>query len=287
MKSAILIDTGANVLDIKDENVFFIPISIIASYPNKQEKEHKDVIEISQDQLNQLMVDKIGLKTSLPPPGLVIAKLDELFKEYDRVIVLTLSSGISGYFNSLDTIKEQYQDKQLVCIDSRSVSTGILWIVDAINELLKSNPSNQEIIDLVANKSKKIVGGVIVNDLNQLIRGGRVSKLKGFIAKALKLKIIIKWDGKLEFFDKTPSLDSAINKLLDTIDHSNQWRVKGIKKIDILTDFSNEAQLNSLKQSIKQKINQDVEIGLSYLPGCIYAHVGVNNFAILIEANDE
>ena len=85
--------------------------------------------------------------------------------------------------------------------------------------------------------------------------------------------------------DKTPNLSIAIDKLLDIINDQNQWRTNGIKNIVILTDLENESQINSLKTSLQEKIQQDVEIKVSYLPGCIYAHVGLNNFAILIEAN--
>ena len=109
-------------------------------------------------------------------------KLDELFLKYDRVVILTLSSGLSSYFECLSIIKEDYKDKHLVCIDSRSVSIGILWLVDEINLLLKNNPSDEELIGLVKQRSQKIIGGVIVNNLDQLIAGGRVKKTKGIIA---------------------------------------------------------------------------------------------------------
>jgi len=125
MKTAILIDTGANVLDIKDDNVYFVPIQLIIR-EQQIEKELKDVIDVSQEQLKQILINKTNIHTSLPSPGFVMKKLDELFLKYDRVVILTLSSGLSSYFESLSIIKEDYKDKHLVCIDSRSVSIGIL-----------------------------------------------------------------------------------------------------------------------------------------------------------------
>ncbi|MEJ3572018.1 DegV family protein [Ureaplasma urealyticum] len=284
MKTAILIDTGANVLDIKDDNVYFVPIQLIVK-EHQVEQQLKDVIDVSQEQLKQILINKTSIHTSLPSPGFVMNKLDELFTKYDRVVILTLSSGLSSYFESLSIIKEDYKDKHLVCIDSRSVSIGILWLVDEINSLLKNNPSDEELIALVKERSQKIIGGVIVNNLDQLIAGGRVKKTKGIIAKALRLKLIVRWNGQLDFMDKTPNLSIAIDKLLDIINDQNQWCTNGIKNIVILTDLENESQINSLKTSLQEKIQQDVEIKVSYLPGCIYAHVGLNNFAILIEAN--
>ncbi|RJS95424.1 DegV domain-containing protein, partial [Ureaplasma urealyticum] len=273
MKTAILIDTGANVLDIKDDNVYFVPIQLIIR-EQQIEKELKDVIDVSQEQLKQILINKTNIHTSLPSPGFVMKKLDELFLKYDRVVILTLSSGLSSYFESLSIIKEDYKDKHLVCIDSRSVSIGILWLVDEINLLLKNNPSDEELISLVKQRSQKIIGGVIVNNLDQLIAGGRVKKTKGIIAKALRLKLIVRWNGQLDFMDKTPNLSTAIDKLLDIIDNQNHWRTNGIKNIAILTDLENESQINSLKTSLQEKIRQTIEIKISYLPGCIYAHVG-------------
>ena len=65
-------------------------------------------------------------------------------------------------------------------------------MVDEINLLLKNNPSDEELIGLVKQRSQKIIGGVIVNNLDQLIAGGRVKKTKGIIAKALRLKLIVR-----------------------------------------------------------------------------------------------
>lgn len=283
MKTAILIDTGANVLENKHENVYWIPISLLITKDNK-EIDCEDVKDVSQQQLHDLMINKTPIKTSLPPPGKVISYIENLFESYDRVIVLTLSSGISSYFKSLDLIKNEFKDKNLVCIDSRSVSMGILWIVDRLNELLKANPmiSDSELESFVAELTKRIVGGVIVSDLNQLIAGGRIKRFKAAIAKMLKLKLIIRWNGELEFMDKTSSLNTAIDKLLDIINDANQYKTKGIERITILTDFTEETQINELISTIEQKTNSKVAI--SYLPGCIYAHVGPKNFAILIEA---
>ncbi|KEZ23280.1 DegV family protein [Ureaplasma diversum] len=283
MKTAILIDTGANVLENKHENVYWIPISLLITKDNK-EIDCEDVKDVSQQQLHDLMINKTPIKTSLPPPGKVISYIENLFESYDRVIVLTLSSGISSYFKSLDLIKNEFKDKNLVCIDSRSVSMGILWIVDQLNELLKTNPmiSDSELESFVAELTKRIVGGVIVSDLNQLIAGGRIKRFKAAIAKMLKLKLIIRWNGELEFMDKTSSLNTAIDKLLDIINDANQYKTKGIERITILTDFTEETQINELRSTIEQKTNSKVAI--SYLPGCIYAHVGPKNFAILIEA---
>lgn len=284
MKTAVLIDTGANVLSIRNENIFFVPISIILNDKNS-EKSLKDVIEVSQEELKNMMLNKVNLKTSLPSPGLVIAKLEELYKTYDRVILMTLSSGISSFFDSLNVVKKEFDESKLVCIDSRSVSEGIIWMANDLVDFLKTDPTNQAIVDFITKKSQTIKGGVIVNDLEQLIKGGRISKVKGLVAKMIRLKLIIRWDGDLVYADKSTNLDVAIDKLLEIINEKNQWKTKGIKRIAILTDLINETQKESLKNIISTKVNHK-EIIDSYLPGCIYAHVGVNNFAILIEANE-
>lgn len=284
MKTAVLIDTGANVLSIRNGNIFFVPISIILNDKNN-EKSLKDVIEVSQEELKNMMLNKVNLKTSLPSPGLVIAKLEELYKTYDRVILMTLSSGISSFFDSLNVVKKEFDESKLVCIDSRSVSEGIIWMANDLVDFLKTDPTNQAIVDFITKKSQTIKGGVIVNDLEQLIKGGRISKVKGLVAKMIRLKLIIRWDGDLVYVDKSTNLDVAIDKLLEIINEKNQWKTKGIKRIAILTDLINETQKESLKNIISTKVNHK-EIIDSYLPGCIYAHVGVNNFAILIEANE-
>ncbi|WP_031489097.1 DegV family protein [Ureaplasma canigenitalium] len=289
MKTAILIDTGANVLDIKDENVFYIPIGLTIKEHGCNEVFKDDVDAVSQEDLKNLMLRKASIKTSLPQPGRVIEKVNELFTKYDRVIILTLSSGISGYFKSLDLVKNEFKNKNLLCLDSRSVSVGILWIVETINEALRNNEniSNDEIKMIVEKNANLIKGGLIVSDLNQLVSGGRISKIKAAFAKLFGFKLFIKWDGDLEFISKAPSIRTSLKNLLDKTNELNQFRTKGIKKIVLLTDYENKEQIESLKELVIELLDIDhPPFNYSYLPGCIYAHVGVNNFAILIESNE-
>ncbi|MCV3743418.1 DegV family EDD domain-containing protein [Ureaplasma sp. ES3154-GEN] len=287
MKTAILIDTGANVVDFNLPDVYFIPIGLtIKNRYNGEENVYDDVLDVSQEQMKNALVAKHDIKTNYPSTGKVINKLETLFNNYDRVIVLTLSSGLSGYYSSFQVIKKSFVHKNLLVIDSKAVSLGINWLVTDLLDYLKNNPDNEMISNFVENQTRRIVGGVIVSDLSQLIAGGRISKIKGMIASTFKLKLIIKWNYKLDFVDKTLSFSSAIDKTLQTINEINQWATKGIKRIAILTDLENSEQLATLQNLVVERLRQPVEIIHSYLPGCIYAHVGINNFAIMIEANE-
>ncbi|MCV3728653.1 DegV family protein [Ureaplasma miroungigenitalium] len=289
MRTAILIDSGANVLDLEHPDVYFIPIGLtIRNRSTGEENVYDDVLDVSQDQMRNALIAKHDIKTNYPSTGKVINKLETLFLEYERVIVLTLSSGLSGFFASFHTTKKHFENNNLLVIDSKAVSIGILWLVEDILKLLQNNTniSNETIQNYVETQTQRIVGSVIVADLTQLINGGRLSRMKGLIASTLKLKLVIKWNYKLEYADKSLSFANAIDKALNIIDNENAWRTKGIKRIALLTDLENNEQLGTLRKLVTDKLGQNVELIKSYLPGCIYAHVGINNFAIMIEANE-
>ncbi|MCV3754284.1 DegV family protein [Ureaplasma zalophigenitalium] len=289
MRTAILIDSGANVLDLEHPDVYFIPIGLTIRNRNTgEENAYDDVLDVSQDQMRSALIAKHDIKTNYPSTGKVINKLETLFLEYERVIVLTLSSGLSGFFASFHATKKHFENKNLLVVDSKAVSVGILWLVEELLKLLEANENlnNETITNFIESQTQRIVGSVIVSDLTQLISGGRLSKIKGLIASTLKLKLIIKWNYKLEYADKSLSFANAIDKALTIIDKENAWKSRGIKRIALLTDLENNEQIETLRKIVTEKLEQNVEVIKSYLPGCIYAHVGINNFAIMIEANE-
>ena len=79
----------------------------------------------------------------------------------------------------------------------------------------------------------------MINDLDNLVRGGRISVVKTKIAKLLNFKVLVTFNGKLELLDKASSISNAVEKSLKSNDKNIGFSKNGIKNIFITTNYLN------------------------------------------------
>ncbi len=263
MKYKIIVDTscdleiGSNkLIDVK-----FIPFTI-----QIDEQSFKDT-EKTQIEMIKLMANSpYPAKTSCPSPNEFI----EAFKgEDDEVIfVVTISSNLSGTYNSALLAKkiylEEHNEKEIYIIDSKSAAAAETCITYYLMELLQ-NQQNTEGVE-VYKKVNSFVSETktlfILDDLNNLMKNGRLNKVKGIIANLLHIKLILGEDGKGEItlYKKARGNKRAYKALLDSIEE----RAVGIniEEKEIFISHCNALQKAlDLKEMIKQRYNfKDIHI---------------------------
>ena len=150
--------------------------------------------------------------------------------------------------------------------------------------------SISEIDKFLLDRTNKREAVVLINDLDNLVRGGRISVVKSKIAKLLNLKVLVTFNGKLELLDKASSISNAVEKSLKSIDKNIGFSKNGIKNIFITTNYLNtedEAVLEYKKYIEnwldKKDINYE-EIIVDCLPSVISIHTGINTIVIWIES---
>ena len=152
---------------------------------------------------------------------------EETFKKYIlqgyEIIYIGISANLSGTFNSAyiakQAILEEYTEAKIHTLDSKSVSLGQGLIVVKINELIKEGKSSDEIIAWVEENNTKIVHTILVEDLEHLKRGGRISGASAAIGGLLNIKPILKIDdeGKLVPRDKIKGKKKALRYIVNAI----------------------------------------------------------------------
>lgn len=285
-KIAFFVDTGSYYSNKKLDNVFVIPISIIVS-DNNEVKYYNDSLDIDRNELEKFLESSKQVSTSQPNIIQVEEKIKESLLGYDKVIFIPLSRHLSGFYNTLLNLKKNNFKDKLILLDSESVGIDGYWIIEELLVLIKEQKIEitQESLNNYVNKRKaKICGSVIVANINQLIKGGRLKGWKATVAKTLKMKLTIKFQGDLQFYSKDLNLDIAISKTLKMIDSENHFMTRGIKNISIMNDLKNKEFGNELISKILKLLKLD-SYTPSLLPGCIISHVGTDTFSILIEAN--
>jgi fatty acid-binding protein DegV len=156
-------------------------------------------------------------------------------------------------------------------------------IKDLINQ--KDNLTDQYINKYLENTLNTRAGAVIVPDITQLKKGGRVSNFKSIFIKLLGLKLIITLDKNgLLFKDKAGKLESAVDTNLVELDKILSYSTKKIKRALLLYNDCKNEKFN-INEMIKLTENKfpNIKFEKTVLPAVITAHLGPNYFAVAFD----
>lgn len=187
-KIALLVDTGSDVpADIvKRYNIYTVPLKIIY-----KDCEYSDGVDITADEVNSRLSEEIP-KTSLPGSGEVLEKLDQIKADgYEKVLVVTLSSGLSGTFNLLSLIAKEYEGLEIAVIDTLNISIGAGFNAIQAARYIEEGMSFETLKETVARDIDKSKVFFCIDTLEYLQKGGRIGLVASVIGTALSLKPII------------------------------------------------------------------------------------------------
>ncbi|WP_097027384.1 DegV family protein [Clostridium peptidivorans] len=214
-KIALITDTAADLHEdiIKKYNIEILPFRIIYS-----DREYKDKLEITPQEVYDNF--KIEVPTSsLPSMQDTEDVLSKLEKEgYTHAIIITLSSGLSGIYNSVKLVSENHPNLNIHVYDSHSISMGEGILVQKCGEMIAKGMSFDDITNEIPRIRNKVHLFFVVGTLEYLKRGGRIGKVSGTIAELLNIKPIIgvdKNDGKYYTYDKVRGRKQSLNRLLE------------------------------------------------------------------------
>ena len=146
---------------------------------------------IPMSQFYQMMVDGVITRTSQINVDTYLNYFESFLKEGKDILHLTLSSGISGTYNSAciarDMLKEKYPERKLYIVDSLAASSGFGLLVDLAADLRDAKKNIDEIYNWLLENRLTINHWFFSTDLTFFIRGGRISKTSGTIGNMLHI----------------------------------------------------------------------------------------------------
>jgi DegV family protein with EDD domain len=211
----------------------------------------------------------------------------ETFKKYiekgDEIVYIGLSSTLSGTYNSAvkarEMILEEYSKAVIHTIDSLGASLGEGLLVYTLNNMIKRGTDLLEVIKYIEEIKHKVIHSIIVDDLNHLKRGGRLSGAAAAVGSILNIKPVLTVDknGKVVVADKVKGRKRAIKYLL------NDYNERGINKdeqtVFILNgDCFEDAEL--LKKMMEEESTAK-EIIIRDIGGVIGSHTGPGTLAVV------
>lgn len=280
MKIALVTDSTSVLTkqEIQANDINVVPIPVIVG-----KDEFLDGINITSAQLFQMQKDGADFpKTSQPSMGEMIKLFNQLHdKGYEKIIFITLSSGISGLYNTLKNMAQNNPEYGLYFYDSKMTVKLQGYLVLAAAKMIRAGLDIQEIMPKLDDLRQSIDEIFVVDDLKNLSRGGRLSNASAFIGTMLHIKPLLTFneEGKIIAFDKIRSLKRAVNK----IESLALERVKQLDYQDQLRFFvfhSNDLkQADGIKEFIKSNFaNAPIEIA-EFSP-VIATHLGEKSVAI-------
>ncbi len=168
-------------------------------------KQYDDDIwaSMSAEAFYKAMEDGADTKTSQVNVGEFVDYFESFLKEGKDVLHVTLSSGISGVWNSAvvaqEMVQEKYPERKIIVIDSLGASAGYGLLMDKLADLRDQGMSIEDLAAWTEAHKLNVQSWVFVSDLKYLVRGGRLSKASGAIGSVLSICPLIEVDlfGKL------------------------------------------------------------------------------------------
>ncbi len=281
-KTGILTDSHSGITqeEAKKLGIYVLPMPF---YINDQC--HYEGKDISREEFIELLKNDENVSTSQPSPEAVMNLWDEILKEYEELVYIPISSGLSGSCSTATAMAQDddYEGKVFV-VDNGRVSTPMKQsVLDAI-ELLNEGCSAKEIKNRLEDAKGKMGIFVAVDDLKYLKKGGRISSSVALVGGMLKVKPILKFDiGTLDSFKNCRGLIKAKTVMIE--------EVKRIVTTDYAEDFEKGnvhilAASSADEEETKKWVNEiqeafpGIKVLWDYLPMGITCHIGPGGLGI-------
>jgi len=216
---------------------------------------------------HKLASTKLFPTTSQPSTGEFMEEFTKALEEgYESIIVILLSSKLSGTYSNAMLAKKMLGDERISIIDSEQVASNLRFLVEDALNMAKIGKTKEEIVDHIESKKKKMSIYLTVDTLEYLKRGGRLSGVQSAIGDVLNIKpIIMLKDGELKLLEKVRGKSKAINSIVERIPES-------VEKISIC-HVLNEEEAQKLKEAIECRFS-NADISIDELGPVIGCHVG-------------
>lgn len=277
MKTKLIIDSSTIVS--RDKLPSFVEVLPLVVIVNEEgnEKALLDIDEINIDQIREEIDGSKIFKTSQPNIASMYELIEKDYDKYDRIIIHTISSGISSTIDTMKmVIKEVDKDSKVFLLDAKLVSYGGWRLNLELFELIKKDVSTEDILKHVENFTKKHGTFFFLTNIDFLVKGGRLSSFKGFIAKKIKLVISIFWRyDTLKPLEKDKSIVTLFKKSINTELKFHNKKVEDIKEVVYNYDTKDHEKFKGFIEEIKKENDKINFVWDEYkLPCAIYVHVG-------------
>ena len=271
----IVTDSTADLTEqeIQDFNIHVVPLNITI-----QEEHYLDGETITKEEFKNKMIASSELPmTAQPSIGRFVELYDELGQEGTEIISIHLMNSISGTVNAARQAAD-ITESSVTVVDSDFTSRSMGIIVREAAKAAQEGKSAEEVLEVIESTRQRTKLYLTVLNLDNLIKGGRISRVMGAFSNLLNIKLFLEViNGKIEIVQKGRGLKS-LQKKYDEVFEEMKACPNGIQEIGImhagLNEF-NQSQIDTLRE-----LFPEAKFTIVMTSPIIMSHTGVDAMAV-------
>jgi len=268
-KIVILTDSSAHIPEkIRTE----LGIEVIPLWLIWDGKSMRDGVDIQTDVFYQRLKSSKTLPTSSQPS---IQEFKTVFQKMgkgaDAIVAVLVSSKISGTFESARAAAGELPDQEIHVVDTLTCAMGLGLIVIASARAAAEGRSVQEVVSLADKMQESVYTLFVVDTLDYLFKGGRISGGKHLLGNALNIKPILHFcEGQIKPLTQARSKKKALTQMLDIVDE----RLSGDQMLEaVVMDVDAAEEADQVAEMIRSRFNP-ARLGRAGVSPVVGTHVG-------------
>lgn len=274
MKTAIMTDTnsGINKKEADELGIFLLPMPVIV-----KDKTYLEGIDISLGEMYEMMEDGIETSTSQPSPGSLMEMWDDILEEYDEVVHIPMTSGLSGSCENARGLARGYKGRVIV-VDNHRISVPQRESVLEAKKMADMGKNGQEIAEYLEESGKDSSIYITVSDLKYLQRSGRLGSTSAFLGSLLNIKPILTIQGeKIDAFAKCRGIKLCERKMIEALENDINVRFKDVPKenlqVVVAGTLKEQDEIDEWTKAVQEAFPYS-RVYYNALPCSILSHAG-------------
>ena len=278
-KVAVMTDSNSGITqaEAKELGVSVLPMPFYID-----EQTYYEDIDLTQEEFYEKLKGDCEIKTSMPVLGDVTDKWEELLKEYDEVVYIPMSSGLSSSCETAIMLSQDYDGKVQVVNNQRISVTQRQSVMDAM-ELAKSGKNAAEIKEILEAEKFESSIYIMLDTLYYLKKGGRITPAAAALGTLLKLKPVLQIQGeKLDAFAKARTVKQGKNIMIDTIkkDFAERFNDPEGKNMHLEIAYTHDKEAAEAFKAEVQAVFPNHDIVMKPLSLSVSCHIGPGALAL-------
>lgn len=280
-KIAIITDSNSGISQkqAKELGIFVLPMPFSIN-----EETFFEDINLTMPEFYERMAAGANIITSQPSPDSVMSLWDKLLADYDEIVHIPMSSGLSGSCQSAVMLsKEEEYDGRVQVVNNQRISvTQRQSVLDAI-ALAQRGKNAARIREILEHDRFNSSIYIMLDTLYYLKKGGRITPAAAALGTLLKLKPVLQIQGeKLDAFAKARTTVQGKSIMMNAVRSDMENRFGGVEKKDYVLAVAhtqNEAAAQAFKEEL-QELYPDIDIYVDHLSLSVACHIGPGSLAV-------
>lgn len=239
-------------------------------------------IDLTQEDFYQKLTENASISTSMPLVGNVTDTWDALLQEYDEIVHIPMSSGLSGSCETAMMLAQDYDNRVFVVNNQRISVTQRQSVLDAM-ELAKRGYGAEQIKEILEREKMESSIYIMVDTLYYLKKGGRITPAAAALGTLLKLKPVLQIQGeKLDSFAKARTVKQAKNIMIEAMKNDFNQRFNDPEGKNMYLEIAYTYDLEAA-EAFRKEVEAEfpgMEIVMNPLSLSVSCHIGPGALAI-------